>query len=92
MLRNSGRPAQLQHRIHGKRGHLSNQAAIELLPKIIGPATRHLILAHLSDECNRPELVEKGVRACLAAIDRPDVTYWVAHQDCVAEPVVVGSS
>lgn len=53
---NSGRPAHLIRRVLGDRGHLSNEQAGEALAEIAGPETRMVVLAHLSDECNTPEL------------------------------------
>lgn len=81
MLRNSQRPAQLQHRIRSRRGHLSNQDAAELVSAVVGPATKHLIMAHLSDECNDPELVRGVIAGQLRTLKREDVTLWIARQD-----------
>ncbi len=89
LLRNSERPAQLKHRILGKRGHLSNEHAAALLAQVLGPATRHLILAHLSEECNRPELVHRAMSRALAAMQRHDVKLQIARQDVVGETVAV---
>jgi phosphoribosyl 1,2-cyclic phosphodiesterase len=56
MLRQSRYTPKLKARIAGMNGHLSNEDAVEALKKIIGPATKEIILAHLSEENNRPEL------------------------------------
>jgi phosphoribosyl 1,2-cyclic phosphodiesterase len=88
LLRQSGRPPQLQQRILGRRGHLSNQAAGELVPRVLGPATRHLVMAHLSRDCNRPELVRQTVTTCLRDAGRTDIVLHIARQD-EALPVIV---
>jgi len=52
----SSRPLHLIQRVLGDRGHLSNEQAGQALAEIVGPETRMVLLAHLSDECNTPEL------------------------------------
>lgn len=89
LLRQSGRPPPLQQRILGRRGHLSNQAAGELVPRVLGPATRHLVMAHLSRDCNRPELVRQTVTRCLHEVRRPDVVLHIASQDEVLPAIVI---
>ena len=60
MLRGSGRPADLIARIAGPDGHLSNGAAAEALAEIVGRShpgrVRHVVLAHLSRDCNTAPL------------------------------------
>mgnify|MGYP006167796547 CR=1 FL=1 len=89
LLRASRRPAHLLHRIHGRRGHLSNKSAAELMTQVVGPDTKYIVTAHLSDDCNRPELVEASTRACLKAMDREHVEVIVARQDIVCETIVL---
>ena len=56
MLQNSRRSWSLKQRILGRHGHLSNEAAAEAAAQIMSAELKHLYLAHLSRECNRPEL------------------------------------
>lgn len=58
MLELSPRAWSLKQRIKGRHGHLANSAALELLQSIEKPAWKHIYLAHLSEECNCPKLVE----------------------------------
>ena len=51
----SSRPWFLKRRIMGGAGHLSNEQALRAI-SAIGPR-RHVVLLHLSRECNDPELV-----------------------------------
>jgi len=81
MLQGSDRPWSLKKRILGRHGHLSNDASMELLGQVLKPQTRHVILAHASEECNRYDLVERCVAARLSALGRPDVTAFVARQN-----------
>lgn len=48
-------PKWLQKRINGDEGHLSNDMASFYLCKLIGPNTKKIILAHLSEENNTEE-------------------------------------
>lgn len=73
MLRQSGRPWSLIQRILGRQGHLSNEAAAELLASVLGPRLRTVFLAHLSDECNTPALAERALRDVLRRAGRDDV-------------------
>ena len=60
LQRNSPRPAFLKQRIMGGRGHLSNEQSVEAARALTASGTvRHLVLLHLSQECNRPEIVRK---------------------------------
>lgn len=53
------RPWSTKQRIRGRHGHLSNDAAFELLAGAERPRWRHVCLAHLSKDCNRPDLVHE---------------------------------
>lgn len=56
MLLQTNRPFSLIQRILGDTGHLSNEACAHYLAELIGPRTRHIVLAHLSEEANSPEV------------------------------------
>lgn len=58
LLESGSYPRALKNRISGRRGHLSNDEALELIRAKAGPQLRHLILSHLSANNNRPELVD----------------------------------
>jgi len=65
LLKNASRPWPLKQRIAGRQGHLSNEQTGELLAEIAGPHLAAVFLAHLSVECNRPELAMDTVRKTL---------------------------
>ena len=52
MLMKSKRPVFLKQRILGDTGHLNNEDASNHLCSLIGKNTEHVVLAHISDECN----------------------------------------
>jgi phosphoribosyl 1,2-cyclic phosphodiesterase len=56
MLKDSSRPAMLKKRIKSNLGHLSNLASARYMASAIGDKTKEIVLAHLSEECNTPEL------------------------------------
>jgi phosphoribosyl 1,2-cyclic phosphodiesterase len=49
-------PWYLKQRIRGRNGHLSNRASGEVLAEIRHAGLEHVILAHLSETNNRPEI------------------------------------
>lgn len=55
----SGRSATLVARVLGKKGHLSNEDSAKYFLKAHGEKTKACYLAHLSDDCNTPELALK---------------------------------
>lgn len=80
MLEASKRPPRLKIRIRSNFGHLSNAASCDLLERVISPRLQHLVLAHLSEECNTPELARVAAEACLQRLQRTDVDLIVASQ------------
>ena len=53
------RPWSTKQRISGRHGHLSNEAARELLASIASPRWRRIVLTHLSRDCNSLDAVER---------------------------------
>ena len=66
LVHHSKRPMVYKQRVLGRTGHLSNQACGELLRGIYHPGLKHVYLAHLSGECNQPELALEKVGSYLA--------------------------
>ncbi len=54
-------PYYLKQRIAGPNGHLSNQEAGETIIKLISSGVRNIMLGHLSNQTNFPELAYKTV-------------------------------
>jgi phosphoribosyl 1,2-cyclic phosphodiesterase len=82
LLMEGSYPWALKQRIRSSHGHLSNDQAAELLHDGLGEGLRHLVLAHLSEENNRPT---KAMAAALRALaDRGatgQATVTAASQD-----------
>jgi phosphoribosyl 1,2-cyclic phosphodiesterase len=86
MLMDGPYPWDVKQRIKGRHGHLSNEQAVGVLTKIIHPGLRNLVLAHLSEINNKPEVAEKAFRSYLDEI-RHNVRLYLAAQD-VATPLI----
>jgi phosphoribosyl 1,2-cyclic phosphodiesterase len=71
----------LKQRILGRHGHLSNEAAAEAAAHIMSGDLKHLYLAHLSRECNRPELAHYVMAEQLHHIGAKHVHLQTAAQD-----------
>jgi len=67
MLHTGPYPASVKRRIASSHGHLSNQAAARLVTELLHPRLAGVVLAHLSNECNRPFLAERVVGDALRA-------------------------
>ena len=86
MLRMGSYPPVVRDRIGGSRGHLSNRAAGQLLADLCHDHLRAVVLVHLSEQCNTPELAEREVRACLDGRRFPGRLH-VARQDTPLAPI-----
>jgi phosphoribosyl 1,2-cyclic phosphodiesterase len=75
----------LKQRILGRHGHLSNEAAAEAAAQIMSAGLKHLYLAHLSRECNKPELAQHVMAEQLHHIGAMHVQLQLAAQDVPCE-------
>lgn len=67
MLRTGPYPRALQDRIASERGHLSNDEAAELLPRLIDGHTEQVAAMHLSQKNNRPSLAVRALAGAVGA-------------------------
>lgn len=82
MLRYGPYPPSLKRRIAGGRGHLSNEAAARLAASVAHRGLRHVVLAHLSEQNNAPDVARRTVGMALRRTPY-DGTLTVASQDGV---------
>ena len=75
------RPWSVKQRILSRHGHLSNDAAAEVVGQIMSAELRHLYLGHLSRDCNRPELAHRTVAARVQALGATHVRLITTSQD-----------
>lgn len=66
MLRDGPYPLALQQRVRSREGHLANIDAAQFLGELLHPHLQHVVLAHLSDTNNTPELAMETVTGYLA--------------------------
>ena len=84
MLKNGSYPYYLKQRILGECGHLSNEAAAEFAVECVRAGTSDILLAHLSDENNSPQLAEYTVGRALQASGL-SVRLAAAPRDTISE-------
>lgn len=77
MLREGDYPPQLKARILSRVGHLSNAAMAELLARVCSPRLQRLVLAHLSESNNHPDLARFAAEEVLRG---SSVELALAHQ------------
>ncbi len=71
MLQAGPYPYQLKQRILSDTGHLSNDAAGELLSRLLHNRMKGILLGHLSEKNNLPELAYETVRVEIELSDTP---------------------
>jgi phosphoribosyl 1,2-cyclic phosphodiesterase len=87
MLRQSDRPWEVKQRILSKRGHMSNEDALEFLCELVHDELRAVVLAHISREANCRETLRSLVSERLNKIGRADIQIILGDQDEVADPI-----
>lgn len=65
MVHASARPMVYKQRVLGRSGHLSNEACGQLLARVAHSDLKHVHLAHLSSECNTPEVALQVIHEIL---------------------------
>ena len=82
----------LKQRVRSSHGHLSNEQAADLLAETLHPGLRHVLLGHLSEENNRPEVaLVAAARVVEEAGAAGEVRLGLAPQREPAAPVRVGA-
>jgi phosphoribosyl 1,2-cyclic phosphodiesterase len=86
MLNRGNYPHHLKQRIRGERGHLSNKQALELFKRHRPAYMTHLLLSHLSQNNNSPELVRElfdqnadGVKMVVASRHKETEVYHISR-------------
>ncbi len=89
MLLNSNRTLELKRRICSFKGHLENSYTAELLEELLGENTSLLLLAHVSRECNDPEMLHNFCRTNLCRLQRQELRFAVLQQDAPSEKFAI---
>ena len=86
MVHASSRPMIYKQRVLGRTGHLSNEACGNLLAHVYHPKLKHVHLAHLSSECNHPEVALKVIRGILEQ-HGIHLEITIAPQERISKPI-----
>ena len=83
LMNNPNYPYQIKQRILGDKGHLSNNQCHEYLKKIIGNKTKYIVLAHLSEQNNDPQIALNNLN------DIENIKIMIARQNESTELIEV---
>ena len=86
MLMDGPYPRFLKERVISDKGHLSNKTTAQYLRKIIGPKTKNILLAHLSENNNTEE---KALEAINSEIIEENINIGIARQHEESEMIEV---
>lgn len=93
MLQVGSYPYYLKQRILGERGHLSNEAAGKLLGRVLHDGMQAVVLGHLSQDNNLPELAYETVRVEVTMSDTPfrgdDFPLYIAKRNEVSQMIEI---
>jgi phosphoribosyl 1,2-cyclic phosphodiesterase len=89
LLRDGPYPWQLKQRVGSRLGHLSNEAAARLVEHVVDERCRGVILGHLSEKNNTPELARAAVRRALRRSGRTSVEIQVAERRAISRGLTV---
>jgi len=92
MLRTGPYPWMVKQRIMNKKGHLSNAALAEFFAGEYDGRAEFLVLAHLSEENNHPELARETAYKALGGKMSlfQSCALRLAQQDTPLEPIILG--
>ena len=83
---NPNYPQVLKNRIAGNKGHLSNEECAKTVGHLVKNGTKRIILAHLSEQNNNPNLAQDTTNKVLSSIganNNLDMQIFVAPQNFV---------
>jgi phosphoribosyl 1,2-cyclic phosphodiesterase len=81
LLRRGDYPWMLKERILGPRGHLSNQDVARFVAQGLAETCRTLVLAHLSQKNNHPDLVQDCAESALRRRGRSEVQVTITNAE-----------
>jgi phosphoribosyl 1,2-cyclic phosphodiesterase len=86
------RPWATKQRILSRHGHLSNDAAAQVAVEILSAELQHLLLGHLSADCNNPALAHMVVSAQLASRGGTHVRVQAASPSVTGPTLTLGAA
>lgn len=89
LIENDNYPWPLKQRVKGRKGHLANEDMADLLIELVHENLHHVILAHLSEENNSPDM---ALALAIQALAGSSATLSVAAQHEPGEVIHVGAA
>ncbi|MFC1856002.1 MBL fold metallo-hydrolase, partial [Thermodesulfobacteriota bacterium] len=89
MLMSGPYPWFLKQRVRGREGHLSNEAALELLGDVVCEKTKHVFMAHLSEVNNAEQKVIEDVIKLHKKRDNSDISFTISCQKSTSEIIEI---
>jgi phosphoribosyl 1,2-cyclic phosphodiesterase len=87
MVHASTRPKLYKQRVLSRQGHLSNEECAKLIELVYHSDLKHIHLAHLSSECNAPELALKIIVEKLLSLQaKTEVS--IAFQEMISRSII----
>lgn len=85
LMKNDNYPYHTKQRILSDKGHLSNEQSSDYLKKLVGDTTKNIILAHLSEQNNNPDLAYNTLKSKIDS----NIDIIIAKQDEKTEVIEV---
>ena len=86
------RPWPVKQRIMSRHGHLSNNAAADVISELLPGKVERVVLGHLSRDCNTPDLACAAVRTMCDKAGRNEVELYCASQNEVSPRFRIGET
>jgi phosphoribosyl 1,2-cyclic phosphodiesterase len=86
MVHASSRPQIYKQRVLSRQGHLSNEQCANLLAEVVHKDLKHIHLAHLSQQCNSPQLALDIVLKKLMDLGYT-INTSIAFQESLSKPI-----
>lgn len=87
MVHSCARPMVYKQRVLSRQGHLSNEECAKLIELVYHCDLKHVHLAHLSSECNAPDLALKIIGDKLKFL-QATTEVAIAFQESVSHPIL----
>ncbi|HOO76895.1 MAG TPA: MBL fold metallo-hydrolase [bacterium] len=91
MLMSGRRPWSLKQRIKGTRGHLANEDTAEFIAEVCAETLVDVFLAHISRDCNRPDIALGAVKDRLRRGGKEHIRIHLTYPDRPSPEVSVGA-
>lgn len=92
LIADQKRPWPVKQRIKGRQGHLSNECACKLVEQIAHKNLEHVVLVHLSTDCNRPDMAYKRMTQTLREAGLHDTKLYLSYPHKPSQVIMFAGS